>query len=226
MKGLIKYVCVGMIFVVSTCLAQDSLRAGYYNTVLMTSPSTITLMPPDTMGGKPLMWCLKERKTSRSFDSKPLSRQVLSNLLWAAFGINRPDGRRTAPSAMNMQEIGVYVALEEGLYLYDAGSQSLKLVLKEDIRGKTGTQSFVREAPVDIVYVADLSKASRASADDKILYTAADCGFIAQNVYLYCAAEGLACVVRGSIDRTALSEAMDLGPDQKIILSQTVGYPK
>ena len=120
----------------------------------------------------------------------------------------------------------MYVATEDGLYLYDAQSNSLKEVLKEDIRGKTGVQDFVKDAPVDIVYVADLSKTGRASPEDQTLYTAADCGFIAQNVYLYCASEGLACVVRGSIDRTSLLKAMNLGSNQKIILSQTVGYPK
>jgi len=186
----------------------------------------VQLPKPDTTGGKPLMQVLKERKTSRSFDSKPLSQQVLSNLLWAAFGINRPDGHRTAPSAMNWQEIGVYVATQDGLFIYDAKSNSLEQVLKEDIRGKTGTQSFVKDAPVDIVYVSDLSKTGHASPEDQALYTGADCGFIAQNVYLYCASEGLACVVRGSIDRPALAKAMNLKDDQKIILSQTVGYPK
>ncbi len=192
----------------------------------MAQEATVQLPKPDTTGGKPIMQCLKERKTSRSFDSKPPPQQVLSNLLWAAFGVNRPDGRRTAPSAMNWQEIRLYVATEGCLYLYDAQSNSLKEVLKEDIRGKTGVQDFVKDAPVDIVYVADLSKTGRASLEDQTLYTAADCGFIAQNVYLYCASQGLACVVRGSIDRTSLLKAMNLGSNQKIILSQTVGYPK
>ncbi len=233
MNGLNKYFFVAVLVVTSTCVGQDSLRVNYYNTVLETSPSTVVSLPtvitlpsPDTVGGKPLMQCLKERRTSRSFDSKPLPRQVLSNLLWAAFGVNRPDGRRTAPSAMNMQEINVYAVMQDGLYLYDATSQSLKQIVKEDIRGKTGTQSFVKDAPLDIVYVADFSKAGRASSDDRILYTAADCGFIAQNVYLFCASEGLACVVRASIDKSTLSKVMNLRSDQMIILSQTVGYPK
>lgn len=233
MKGLNKYFFAAILIVASTCAGQDSIRVNSYNTVLQTSPSTIVslptvivLPPPDTLGGKPLMQCLKERKTSRSFDSKPLPLPVLSDLLWAAFGVNRPDGRRTAPSAMNMQEISVYVAMRDGLYLYDAASQSLKQIMTEDIRGKTGTQSFVKDAPLDIVYVADFSKAGRASSDDQILYSAADCGFIAQNVYLYCASEGLACVIRASIDKSTLSKAMNLEPTQKILLSQTVGYPK
>lgn len=221
-----KYFFVAMLTIASTCAGQDSLRVNQYNTVLQTSSPTITLPSPDTSGGKPLMQCLKQRRTTRSFDSKPLSKQVLSNLLWAAFGVNRPDGRRTAPSAMNKQEIEIYVAMQDGLYLYDGSTQSIKLVLKEDIRGKTGTQSFVKDAPLDIVYVADLSKTGQASSDEQTLYTAADCGFIAQNVYLYCASEGLACVVRASIDKPVLSKAINLRPDQKIILSETVGYPK
>lgn len=198
-----------LLFCSMTCIAQD-----------------IQLMKPDTVGGKPLMQCLKERKTTRSFDSKPLPPQALSNLLWAAFGKNRSDGRRTAPSAMNRQEIDIYVAMQSGLYLYDASSQSLKLVVKGDVREKTGTQSFVKDAPIDIVYVLDLSKTGKESSEEQTVYTAADCGFIAQNVYLYCASEDLACVVRASIDKPALSKAMSLRSDQKIILSQTVGYPK
>jgi len=190
------------------------------------SSTTIRLPAPDTAGGKPLMQALKERKTSRSFSEKTLSPQVLSNLLWAAFGVNRPDGHRTAPSAMNWQEIDLFVATKEGLYLYDAASHSLAFVLKEDLREKTGSQNFVKDAPVTIVYVADLSKTKRAGKDDQTLYTGADCGFIAQNVYLYCASEGLACVVRGSVDRPSLGKVMNLRAEQRIILAQTIGYPK
>ncbi|HUI28645.1 MAG TPA: nitroreductase family protein [Candidatus Acidoferrales bacterium] len=226
MNGLIRYSVMTFLVAMSTCAAQDSSRVGYYNVVHETSTSTIVLLPPDTSGGKPLMQCLKHRRTSRSFDSKPLPQQVLSNLLWAAFGVNRPDGRRTAPSAMNRQDIDIYVAMQDGLYLYDAPSNLLRQLTKEDIREKTGTQGFVKDAPLDIVYVADLSKMGKVSADDQTLYAAADCGVIVQNVYLYCASEDLACVVRASIDRPALSKAMNLRTDQKIILSQTVGYPK
>jgi SagB-type dehydrogenase family enzyme len=151
---------------------------------------------------------------------------VLSNLLWAAFGINRPDsGKRTAPSAMNWQEIDVYVATAEGLYVYDAKGNKLDPVLAEDVRGATGGQPFVKAAPVNLVYVADLAKTGRASSADRDLYNAADVGFIAQNVYLFCASEGLNVVVRGGLDRAALAKAMKLRPDQKILLAQTVGYP-
>ena len=192
--------------------------------VLAQDLKPIPLPPPQTDGGRPLMQVLKDRKTTRDFAPDKLSPQVLSNLLWAAFGVNRPDGRRTAPSAMNRQEIDIYVATGEGLFLYDAKGNRLEPVLAQDVRPATGTQPFVATAPLDLVYVADLSKAG--SGPDADLYTAADTGFIAQNVYLFCASEGLATVVRGSIDRAALAKAMKLRPEQRIILSQTVGYPK
>ncbi|MCL5268759.1 MAG: SagB/ThcOx family dehydrogenase [Bacteroidetes bacterium] len=187
---------------------------------------TIHLVNPDTAGGKPIMQLLKERRTSRSFSHKKLSSKAISNLLWAAFGINRPDGRRTAPSAMNWQEIDLYVAMEKGVYIYEAQSHSLKQIVAEDLRSMTGTQGFVKDAPINIVYVADMSRVKRVSEENAIVWTAADCGFIAQNVYLFCASEGLACVVRGAIDKPELSRAMKLRPNQKIILAQTVGYPK
>jgi SagB-type dehydrogenase family enzyme len=187
----------------------------------------ISLPSPQTDGGKPLMQALKDRHTTREFSTEKLSPQVLSNLLWAAFGINRPDtDKRTAPSAMNMQEIDIYVATAEGLYIYDAKGNKLDPVLAEDVRGATGTQPFVKDAPLDLVYVADLTKTGKASAEDQNFYTAADVGFIAQNVYLFCASEGLGVVVRGSVDRAALAKVMKLRPDQKILLGQTVGYPK
>jgi SagB-type dehydrogenase family enzyme len=174
----------------------------------------------------PLMQTLKERKTTRSFSPRKLPEEVLSNLLWAAFGINRPEtGRRTAPSARNRQEIDIYVATPEGLFLYDAKTHGLQLILAQDIRAATGKQDFVAGAPVNLIYVADYAKMGGTKQEDKLRYSAADTGFIAQNVYLYCASEGLATVVRGWIDKSALAEAMKLKPDQQIVLSQTVGYP-
>jgi len=185
----------------------------------------IQLPPPQTDGGRPLMQVLKDRKSTREFGPGLLSPQTLSNLLWAAFGINRPDGRRTAPSAMNWQEVSIYVATPEGVYIYDAKANALTLVVAGDHRGDTGTQSFVKDAAVNLIYVADLSKTGNASSEDQ-MYTAADVGFIAQNVYLYCASEGLVTVVRGSVDKPALAKVLSLGPKQKIILAQSVGYPK
>lgn len=187
----------------------------------------VILMKPQTDGGRPLMQVLKDRSSSRVFSSEKIPPQLLSNLLWAAFGVNRADPvGRTAPSAKNSQEIDIYVAMADGLYLYDARNQALIPVLAEDVRALTGRQPVVKDAPVNLIYVADLARLTGSSPEDKNLYSAADAGFISENVYLFCASEGLATVVRGSIDRQALATAMKLRPDQKIILAQTVGYPK
>lgn len=187
----------------------------------------IQLPQPQMAGGKPLMQALKERQSTRAFSSKELPRQTLGDLLWAAFGVNRPEtGQRTAPSAMNRQEIDIYAATAKGLFLYDAKANALKPVLAKDLREATGVQSFVKDAPVNLIYVADYSRMRGESDGEKNFYSAADTGFIAQNVYLFCASEGLATVVRGSVNRPALAKAMKLRPGQKIILAQTVGYPK
>jgi SagB-type dehydrogenase family enzyme len=187
----------------------------------------IMLLAPQTAGGRPLMQVLKDRKSSREFGSKELSLQVLSNMLWAACGVNRTDsGKRTAPSASNRQEIDIYVATGRGLYLYDAKAHTLQPVLAGDIRSMTGSQSFVQGVPVNLIYVADQARMGDRTSEEKVFYSAADTGFISQNVYLYCASEGLATVVRGSIDRPALEKAMRLRPGQKVILAQSVGYPK
>ena len=194
---------------------------------LADEPKPIQLLTPQPGGGSPLMQLLWKRKSSREFSPKPLPVEVLSNLLWAGFGINRPDAKRTAPSAMNWQDMDIYVILPEGLYLYDAKANQLKLIPAEDLRGLAGIQPFVKEAPVNLIYVSDYAKmGDKTPNETKILYSGAHAGFISQNVYLYCASEGLATVVRALIDRPALSKAMKLRPDQKITLAQSVGYPK
>ena len=187
----------------------------------------IHLLEPLMDGGRPLMQVLKDRSSSREFSNEKLPMQVLSDMLWAAFGVNRPEsGKRTAPSANNRQEIDIYVATADGLYLYDAKAHMLMPVLAEDIRILTGTQSYVQEAPVNLIYISDFSKMGNTEESQKYVTSSANTGFISQNVYLYCASEGLATVVRGSIDKPALEKAMNLRPDQKVILAQTVGYPK
>jgi len=187
----------------------------------------VQLAPPSMEGGKPLMQALKERATSRSFSGEPLPDRVLSNLVWAAFGINRPDsGRRTAPSAQNWQEIDVYVVMANGTYVYDAKAHALTPVVGGDLRALTGKQAFAKDAPVTLVFVADYARMGRASQEDRDLYSAADTGYISQNVYLFCASEGLATGVRASIDRPVLAKALKLRPEQKIMLAQSVGYPK
>jgi SagB-type dehydrogenase family enzyme len=187
----------------------------------------IKLPAPQMTGGMPLMDALNSRQTIRDYTAEKLSPQVLSDLLWAAFGINRPEaGKRTAPSAVNWQEIDIYVAIEEGLFLYDAKANELKPVLAQDVRGATGPQPFVAGAPLDLVYVADYTRMGKADDDTKKFYSACDTGFISQNVYLYCASAGLGTVVRGYVDKEALAKAMNLAPTQHIVLAQTVGYPE
>jgi SagB-type dehydrogenase family enzyme len=187
----------------------------------------IKLQPPHTAGGMPLMQALRERHSTREFSAKPLPAQVLSDLLWAASGVNRPDsGKRTAPSARDRREITIYVAMADGTYVYVPEAHTLQRVAARDLRALTGQQDFVATAPLNLVYVADLNRMDDASAEDKTRYAAADTGFIAQNVYLFCAANGLGAVVRGLVNREALGAALGLAPHQQIVLAQTVGYPK
>ncbi|MDO8543604.1 MAG: SagB/ThcOx family dehydrogenase [Opitutaceae bacterium] len=186
----------------------------------------LQLPPPRMDGGKPLMQALQQRQSKREFSAEPLELQVLSDLLWAAFGINRPDiDHRTAPSAMNSQEIDVYVALAHGVFVYDAKAHALKPIAAGDVRTKTGGQDFVKIAPVALVFVADLARMVKARPETKEGYAGIDTGYISQNVYLYCASAGLATVAHELGDRRVLGDALQLRPDQKIILAQTVGYP-
>ena len=195
------------------------------NTALAEEQKPIKLAQPQ-LDVNPLLNLLAKRNSSRAFSTEALPVNILSNLLWAACGINRPDsGKRTAPSAKNEQEIDVYVATATGLYLYDPKSSLLKPILAKDIRGMTGIQEFVKDAAVNLIYVADYSKMGSLSDETKLMYAAAGTGFISENVYLYCASEGLATVVRASIDRPALAKVVGLRPDQRIILAQSVGYP-
>jgi nitroreductase len=188
-------------------------------------PATIQLPNPKKEGGKPLMAALNDRMTARTFSEEKLPIQTLSNLLWAAFGINRPDGRRTAPSAKNWQETEIYVATADGVYLWDAKKNTLETILTKDIRAITGTQEYVKDASVVLIYVSDYVKVNAGDFDKQIL-VGADTGMIAENVYLFCASEGLATVVRAAIDKDALGKELKLRSDQKIILDQCVGYPK
>ncbi len=186
----------------------------------------IQLSKPQLDRGKSLMIALNERRSSRSFSSKELPLDIISNLLWAAFGVNRQDsGMRTAPSAMNLQEIDIYVAMQKGLYLYGPAQHALGPVMAKDIREFAGVQDFTQAAPLTLIYIADFSK-MKGDDERKMFLAATDTGFISQNVYLFCASEGLATVVLSWVDRPALSKIMSLRDDQKIILTQPVGYPK
>ncbi|MBN1353818.1 MAG: SagB/ThcOx family dehydrogenase [Candidatus Omnitrophica bacterium] len=209
-----------LVFLVVACFLADTI--GFADDL-----APIKLSKPQITAGKPLMQALSERKSSRAFKAKELPFDVLSNLLWAAFGINRPEsGKRTAPSAMNMQEIDIYVATKDGLYLYNPQANTLEPVSKGDIRDHTGEQDFTGKAPVSLVYVADFSKMGSLSAEDRAFYSAADAAFISQNVYLFCSSEGLSTVVLGWVDKLRLRGIMKLRGNQRIIFTQPVGYPE
>jgi nitroreductase len=186
----------------------------------------IALPAPDKAGGMPLMEAIAKRHSAREFSPKELPLPMLSSLLWAADGLNRSDGGRTAPSAMNAQEIDVYVALPSGAYLYDAAANALQLVASSDLRRVTGYQDFVDEAALDLVYVADHSRMRLVPVAQRASYASAAAGAITQNVYLFAAGNGLATVIRAWIDRDAIANALRLGHDQQVLLSQTVGFPK
>jgi len=218
---------------------RDFLKASVAASAILTAGATLSargayakelrpiqLSKPESAHAGALLKILEKRSSSREFAPDPLPVSVLSSLLWAGFGINRPDGRRTAPSASNRQEIDIYVAAPDGLYLFNAKAQALQPVSGDDIRALTGQQAYVATAAVNLVYVADMAKVGGATKEDKIFLSGADTAFIAENVYLFCAAEGLATVVRANIDRAALAKAMKLRQDQTITLAQCVGYPK
>lgn len=190
------------------------------------SASTIALPRVDPRGGMPLMEALAARRSSREFAPDPLPLSVLAELLWAAYGMNRTDGGRTAPSAINAQEIDVFAALPNGAFLYEPAKSALTLVTATDVRRVTGYQDFVDEAPLDLVYVADHTRMRMVPASQRQLYSSAAAGAICQNVYLFAAAHGLATVIRAWIDRDAIAEALGLTHDQQVLFSQTVGYPK
>lgn len=186
---------------------------------------TINLPAPQKVGGMPLMEALSKRTTGRTFDTTDISIQKLSNLLWASFGVNRPDGRRTAPSANNKQEIDIYVLLKNGAYIYDAKNNKLNQATSEDIRSQAADPRFA-DAPVQLIYVADLSKQGNNSDEDKLRTANIDCGYISQNTYLYCTSEGLVTGARGTVKRDAIISKLNLRPDQRIIIAHSVGFPK
>ncbi len=188
------------------------------------------LPSPTTSGGMPLMDALTARASRREFSAKPLPRQVLSNLLWAAYGVNRPAANgRTAPSAHGWQAVDIFVVLPEGLFRYDAKTHSLELVSKIDAREISGTQDFVASAPLNLVMVARMSKMKASPEDtqaDLVNWAAIEAGAVSQNVYLFCASEGLATVVRAGVQRPAFAKAAKLAPGDVILIGQTAGYPR
>lgn len=194
---------------------------------VLSQPATISLPQPDRKGGMPLMEALDKRCSTREFSEEKLPVQILSNLLWAAWGINREgDDKHTAPSSNNKQEIDIYVAIADGLFKYIPKGHLLEKISDEDIRSACGNQDFVATAPLNLVFVADLSRTEQKDYSVEPITSYSNVGFIAQNVYLFCASEGLGAVVRGWVNKETLQVKMQLNPSQKIILAQTVGFPK
>jgi nitroreductase len=211
-----------------TCFLIGAASVGYGEVV---AESKVWNLPdPQKEGGMPLLTALANRQSGRSYADKEIPEQVLSNLLWAAFGINRPEsGKRTAPSSYNWQDVQMYVFTEKGVWTYDALRHALIPVKSGDHRKLAGLQSFVWTAPLSIVYVSDQSTMEQDgqsfSDDYKLRISGIDTGHVSQNVYLFCASEGLSVVARASVDGDAFSKAFDLPAFKKVMLGQTVGYP-
>lgn len=185
----------------------------------------IQLPPPDTSGGMPLMQALKNRMSTKEFVAQTIPQDQISNLLWAAFGINRPEsGKRTAASAVDCRDIDIYVVLEDATYVYQAEGHRLTPVVNRDVRALAATQEYARVAPINLVYVSDYGRMPESSKDKKAIYSAFHAGSISQNVYLYCASAGLGAVVRDSVDRADLRAVLNLSEDQVIVMAQSVGY--
>ena len=203
-------------------------------------PNVIKLPPPQTEGGKPLMQALKLRQSTRGNfgPEEKLSLQTLSNLLWAANGVNRPDGHRTAPTAAGWNNIDIYVTTADGLFVYDAPQHALKVILNKDVRAICGLegqasgpmkQDFAKTAPVSLVYVADMAKTKGMKWNEQDvgpLWSYANAAAIAENVYLFCASDGLACILRAMIDTERISKTFELRPEQKPLLTSTIAQFK
>jgi SagB-type dehydrogenase family enzyme len=187
---------------------------------------TVTLPGPQKTGGMPLFEALNLRQSLRNYTSQEIDLQTISNLLWAAYGINRPDGKRTVPAARNWNIFDIYVAIADGWYIYDADKHALIKMSSDDRREYAGRQDFVHTAPLTLIYVADYDRMENASDEIRDFYSAAVVGFISQNVYLFCASEGLGTCVLGQVDRDKMQEVFRLRPGQRVVLSQTMGYPE
>lgn len=187
-------------------------------------PKVLDLPQPRKSGGMPLLAALQARHSTREYVDRPLPQQLLSDLLWAAFGINRPSGDRTAPYWRHVMVIDLYLALADGVWLYEPSSHSLRLHLPDDIRGQTGHQDFVATAALNLIYVAHGERMTDVSPEERRLYASVDAGFIGQNVYLFCASEGLGTVFRGAVDYPRLARTLRLPDQQFVTFAQSVGY--
>jgi len=185
-----------------------------------------TLPAPRKEIGKPLMQALQARRSIREYSTRALAPQVLSELLWAAYGMNRENGDRTAPYWRHIMVIDVYAAMADGVWLYEPKEHALRKHLDADLRAQTGLQEFVASAPLNLVYVVRGERMADQTDAERRLYGSVDAAFAGQNVYLYCASEGLATVFRGAVDYAKLRKAMQLPAEQFVAFAQTVGYPQ
>jgi len=206
--------------------ASAAAMAGHAGATGEQAPEALALPPPRAEGGMSLTSALKLRHSTREYSERALSAQTLSNLLWAAFGVNRPNGDRTAPYWRHVMVIDVYVVKAHGVWIYEPKEHALRPYLREDIRAQTGLQDFVATAPLNLVYVAHGERMKDISPEERRLYASVDVGFIGQNVYLSCAAEGLGSVFRAAVDYPKLARALRLPDEQFVTFAQTVGYPR
>ena len=204
---------------VTFAVAQNNQKQQVNVPMELTAFDTIQLSTPDTLAGKPLMQVISRRKTDRKFDARNLSLKHLSEILWVANGINRANGKRVVPSAMAQYPLQTYAVLANGIYFYNPQKHQLEPIVKGDFRSLAGKQTFVDTAPLNLLFIA---KARNVTDDFRMAMM--DSGYCGQNVYLYCASEGLKCVVRAGAKEIELLKAMNLETGYKFILAQTVGY--
>lgn len=202
-----------------TTVAEDN--SGY--SISTEIQDSIVLLPNSKTLSVDIMEALSARRTERAFSNDNLTNQQIADLLWAANGVNRvEDGKRTAPSARNAQEIDVYLFTPVAIYRYEAVTHSLKLVKEGDYRTSAGTQPFYAAASVAISLVVDFGKMEGFDEEAKAFYSATDVGYVSQNIYLYCAAENLGTVVCGSVDREAVANLLGI-QNGKVLLSHAIG---
>lgn len=213
MKQFLFAICM---LVASFATAQSS---KVNSSMVLSSFDTIKLLAPDTLGGKTLMQAIAYRKSDRQFDSRNLSLKHLSEILWVTNGINRANGKRTVPSAMGLYPLQTYAVLPNGIYFYNPQKHQLEPVVKGDFRSIAGRQTYVDTAPLNILLIA-----KGKTATDNFSAAMLDSGYCGQNVYLYCASEGLKCVVRAGAKEAELLKAMNMEANYKFILAVTVGY--
>lgn len=204
-----------------------TLAAVFSFATLFAAEDAMKLPPPEKTGGMPLMEALTARASKRDMTAAPLSPQQLSNICYAACGVNREDGRRTTPTARNVQDLMLFVALKDGLYLYNAKDNTLELRDKRDIREFTGTQKKMHQnSGAVLIYVSDFDRYGSIPEDARAVYAASHTGFASQSVYLYAASAGLSTVICGLVDKPKLAKEMKLSPAQKIQFTQPIGVPQ